>query len=78
MTEREEARHPMTRSPLATPEALANEAAPFPSTNSAAPRETSFPDWRRRLAGNLSRRSDGRWEPLTRTHGPEPVDRSDE
>jgi hypothetical protein len=69
-----EPRHPMTRSPLATPEVVAKEPKPFPATSIAAPRETWFLDWRRRLTGNLSRRSDGRWEPLTRTHGPERAD----
>jgi len=32
------------------------------------PCESGFPDWRDRLARNLSRRSDGRWEPLTFVH----------
>jgi len=64
-------RTPLTRNPLATPQAVSNEAEPFPSTTGAAPHETGFADWRRRLTGNLSRRSDGRWVPLTRTHGPE-------
>jgi SAM-dependent methyltransferase len=59
--------------PLATPEAIAREPAPFPSVTRAAPLETGFADWRRRLTGNLSRRSDGRWTPLTRTHGVEVV-----
>ena len=27
-----------------------------------------FPDWRERLIRNLSRRSDGRWDPLTWIH----------
>jgi len=70
----DEPRHPMTRSPLATPEVVGREPNPFPSTSIATPHETWFPDWRRRLTGNLSRRSDGRWEPLTRTHGPERSD----
>jgi len=54
--------------PLATPEAIAGEPAPFPSVTSEAPLESGFADWRRRLTGNLSRRSDGRWAPLTRIH----------
>lgn len=58
--------------PLATPEAIGNEPPPFPKTTSAAPFESVFPDWERRLTANLSRRSDGRWEPLTWTHGVEP------
>jgi hypothetical protein len=57
--------------PLATPEAIAGEPVPFPSVTSEAPLESGFADWRRRLTGNLSRRSDGRWDPLTRIHGPE-------
>ena len=55
--------------PLATPEAIAAEPAPFPFVTSEAPLETGFVDWRRRLTGNLSRRSDGRWSPLTWIHG---------
>ncbi len=54
--------------PLATPEAVALETAPFPRTTDAEPEETGFADWRARLTRNLSRRSDGRWEPLTRVH----------
>jgi hypothetical protein len=27
--------------------------------------EVLFPDWQRRLRRNLSRRSDGRWDPLS-------------
>lgn len=57
--------------PLATPEAIAGEPVPFPSVTSEAPLESGFEDWRRRLTGNLSRRSDGRWAPLTRIHGRE-------
>jgi hypothetical protein len=56
------------RSPLATPEEVAAEPAPFPSTSADAAVETLFPDWRRRLTRNLSRRSDSRWEPLTSVH----------
>jgi hypothetical protein len=55
--------------PLAAPEAIANEPAPFPSITADAPLETGFADWRKRLTNNLSRRSDGRWAPLTWTHG---------
>jgi hypothetical protein len=54
--------------PLAAPEATANEPAPFPSTTSQEPCETGFADWRKRLTSNLSRRSDGRWTPLTWIH----------
>jgi hypothetical protein len=60
---------PFVRTPLATPAELLDEPAPFPRTDNAAPIETAFGDWRRRLAGNLSRRSDGRWAPLTYVHG---------
>jgi hypothetical protein len=55
-------------SPLATQEAIALEAAPFPTVTLAEPDETGFADWRVRLTHNLSRRSDGRWDPLTRVH----------
>ena len=41
---------------------------PFPSMTTNAPVESGFPDWRARLARNLARRSDGRWEPLTWVH----------
>lgn len=56
------------RSALASQEAIGNEPHPFPTISAAAPYETSFNDWRERLTRNLTRRSDGRWEPLTRTH----------
>lgn len=61
--------------PLATPDAIAHEPAPFPKTTTEAPLESVFADWEKRLTGNLSRRSDGRWEPLTWTHAdaPQPV-----
>lgn len=65
----DQARTPLTRNPLATPDAVSNEPQPFPSTTVDSPEETGFADWRRRLTGNLSRRSDGPWTPLTRTHG---------
>lgn len=58
--------------PLATPDVIAQEPEPFPVTTTDAPEETGFANWRQRLAGNLSRRSDGRWAPLTRTHAVEP------
>jgi len=54
--------------PLAAPGAIANEPIPFPATTDDAPLESGFSDWRRRLTSNLSRRSDGRWAPLTWTH----------
>jgi hypothetical protein len=59
---------PHARSPLATPAMIATEPEPFPRTRPGAERETAFTDWRQRLTRNLARRSDGRWEPLTRTH----------
>ena len=54
--------------PLAAPHAIANEPIPFPSITDEAPVESGFADWRQRLTSNLSRRSDGRWAPLTWTH----------
>jgi hypothetical protein len=51
-----------------TTEQIAREPAAFPHTTPDLPQESAFPDWRLRLARNLSRRSDGRWEPLTRVH----------
>ena len=72
MTNRDEGPRPGLHGPLATPEATANEPAPFPKTTNELPNETAFPDWRDRLTANLSRRSDGRWEPLTWTHANEP------
>lgn len=65
------AHRPFVRTPLATPAELLDEPAPFPVTSRASPREAGFPDWRRRLSCNLSRRSDGRWTPLTYVHGRE-------
>lgn len=56
------------RAPLATQAAVAAEPAPFPLTNADAPDESFYDDWRHRLTANLARRSDGRWDPLTRTH----------
>ena len=53
------------RSPIATPEEVAREPTPFPSKEDDRRIERFFPDWRRRLTRNLSRRSDSRWEPLT-------------
>jgi hypothetical protein len=71
-TGRNDTPRPRIHGPLETPEAIANEPAPFPEKTEAAPEETGFPDWRRRLASNLARRSDGRWAPLTWTHPVEP------
>ena len=47
---------------------LAAAPAPFPVPTKELPLESAFPDWRERLTRNLARRSDGRWEPLTRIH----------
>jgi len=58
------------RSPVATPQEVANEPTAFPATTVELPSESLFPDWRRRLMRNLSRRSDSRWEPLTWIHVP--------
>ena len=55
-------------SPFATAEPIAKEPLPFPRTTADRPIETGFANWRRRLTANLSRRSDGRWDPLTETH----------
>jgi hypothetical protein len=68
MSMREDALRNRIREPLATADALATEPAPFPRTTTEAPFESVFADWRERLTANLSRRSDGRWEPLTWTH----------
>lgn len=65
---RDPGRRSAVRSPTATLAAVASEPAPFPPTTDATPVETFFPDWRRRLIRNLSRRNDSRWEPLTWVH----------
>lgn len=79
MTRRDDARRPRVHGPLATPEAVANEPPGFPRKTADEPEETGFADWRRRLTGNLSRRSDGRWAPLTWTHAADtPAERSGE
>lgn len=56
------------RGPLATPLEIASQDSAYPSTDAARPDESLFSDWRQRLARNLSRRSDGRWDPLTYVH----------
>jgi hypothetical protein len=56
------------RYPVASPQEVASEPAPFPVKTPELPSESLFPDWRRRLLRNLSRRSDSRWEPLTWVH----------
>ena len=50
---------------LATPAQTAAEPEPFPTRPANDTEEVFFADWQRRLCRNLSRRSDGRWEPLT-------------
>jgi hypothetical protein len=67
---RDDAPRAPVHGPLAAPDAIANEPPPFPSKTSEDPLESGFADWRRRLTANLSRRSDGRWAPLTWTHRP--------
>lgn len=68
-----EVRHSMARSPRATPAQVGSEPEPFPSTTAERPETSWQRDWRERLTRNLSRRSDGRWEPLTWTHAATPV-----
>ena len=50
---------------LATPSQVASEPPPFPVQSATHTEEVFFADWQRRLSRNLSRRSDGRWEPLS-------------
>jgi hypothetical protein len=59
---------PLVHAPLETADEVLDEPAPFPTPSTTAPVETVFPDWRPRLTRNLSRRSDGRWEPLSLVH----------
>jgi hypothetical protein len=66
-----EALRKLTWSTRATQAELAGEPPAFPSLSAANSVETWYDDWRARLTRNLSRRSDGRWDPLTRTHPPE-------
>jgi hypothetical protein len=62
-------RHPsFMRGPLATPSEIARQEPAYPCRDAESPDESLFVDWRERLARNLSRRSDGRWDPLTYTH----------
>lgn len=56
------------RGPLATPLEIASQDPAYPATDEVRPSESLFSDWRKRLARNLSRRSDGRWDPLTYVH----------
>lgn len=66
-----EALRKLTWSTRATQGELAAEPPAFPCVSAANSVETWYDDWRARLTRNLSRRSDGRWDPLTRTHPPE-------
>ena len=61
------------RRPLATPEAVAKEIEPFPTTEGGTLLEHWHADWHARLTRNLSRRKDGRWEPLTWMSVPDPA-----
>jgi hypothetical protein len=61
------------RGPTAALNEVTAEPAPFPATTVDLPIESFFPDWRRRLARNLARRSDARWEPLTWVHAREDI-----
>jgi hypothetical protein len=71
MTDRDEAPWAAHISrPLQTQAEIAAEPAAFPSTSADAPIESGYPDWRDRLTRNFARRSDSRWEPLTRVHAP--------
>ena len=63
-----DARRRLSRSPRATPEEVAKEPEPFPSSSVTDCEESWYADWRMRLTRNLARRSDGRWEPLTWFH----------
>ena len=55
----------LVRQPRASAEAVAAEAQEVPRATAERPNEHGYDDWRERLARNLSRRSDGPWEPLT-------------
>ena len=55
----------LIRQPHATAAAVAAEPPPFPRVTADMPHEYGYDDWRERLERNLSRRSDGRWDPLT-------------
>ena len=63
-----EVRRTLIQGPYETAEAIAKEPNPFPRTTADRPIEIGFVDWRCRLTANLSRRSDGRWDPLTEPH----------
>lgn len=71
-----DAHRSLIRGPLATPSEVAKQDPAYPATGAQWPNESLFADWRERLARNLSRRSDGRWDPLTYVHDAQrpPVD----
>lgn len=50
---------------LATPADGAAEPSAFPARSTDDTEEIFFADWQQRLTRNLSRRSDGHWEPLS-------------
>lgn len=60
------ARDGAAHGPHQSQEAILREPEPFPRPTAERPEETLYDDWRVRLIRNLSRRSDGRWEPLAR------------
>ena len=57
-----DAHRTFARLPLATQSEIAKQDPAYPRTDAARPNESLFPDWRVRLARNLARRSDGRFE----------------
>jgi len=60
------------RRPLAAPSEIARQDPAYPARDTERPTESLFADWRKRLARNLSRRSDGPWQPLTYVHEARP------
>jgi hypothetical protein len=66
MSDDEERRRNTSFQPsLATPAEVAAEPRPFPQRSKDDSEEVFYDDWRLRLERNLSRRSDGRWDPLS-------------
>ena len=66
MTADEERRSRTAPQPsLATHAQVAAEKPPFPLRSEGDTEEVFYTDWQLRLARNLARRSDGRWEPLS-------------
>jgi hypothetical protein len=61
----ERRRHLPVQPSLATHADGGAEPPPFPARKEGQTEEVFFSDWQRRLSRNLSRRSDGRWEPLS-------------